>query len=95
MNSNSAFTGLYDEDPFWCLQSNLEKTRILNGGQAIVYFDAADNCRLYVTTMKAMNFQDDIISNPIKNFKEHYGLVFKLTSMPDVSEIYHYPKLVR
>ena len=26
---------------------------------SIVDFDTADNCRLYVTTMKALNFQDD------------------------------------
>ena len=28
----------------------------------MVDIDAVDTCRLYVTTMKAMNFQDDISS---------------------------------
>ena len=41
-----------------------------------------------------MNFQDDIPSIPIDNFKNHYVLVFDLTSMQETTEIYHYPVLV-
>ena len=67
---------------------------MLKGRQRIVDFDSADNCRLYVTTMKAMNFQDDIPSFPIDNFKDHYVLVFDLTSMRDATENCHYPVLV-
>ena len=44
--------------------------------------------------MKAMNFQDDIPSIPIDNFKDHYILVFDLTSMQDAAENCHYPELV-
>ena len=94
MNTNSAFTGFYTENPFWYQQFLLRQTRILRGGQPIVDFDAADNCRLYVTTMKAMNFQDDIPSIPIDNFKDHYVLVFDLTSMQDATENCHYPEIV-
>ena len=60
----------------------------------MVDFDAVDNCRLYVTTMKAMNFRDDIPSIPIDKFKDHYVLVFDLTSMQDATENCHYPELV-
>ena len=45
--------------------------------------------------MKAINFQDDIPSIPIYNFKDHYVLVFDLTSMQDATENCHYPKLTR
>ena len=41
-----------------------------------------------------MNFQDDIPSIPIDNFKDHYVLVFHLTSMQDATENCHYPELV-
>ena len=44
--------------------------------------------------MKAMNFQDDIPSIPIDNFKDHYALVFDLTSMQDATENCHDPKLI-
>ena len=94
MNTNSAFTGSFNDYPFCYQQFELGQIRILSGGQPIVDFDAADNCRLYVTTMKAMNFQDDNPSFPIDNFKDHYVLVFDLTSMQDATENFHYPGLV-
>ena len=94
MNTNSAFTGSYTENPFWYQHFDLRQIRILRGGQPIVDFDAADNCRLFVTTIKAMNFQVDIPSIPIDNFKDHYVLLFDLTSMQDATESCHYPELV-
>ena len=76
MNTNSAFTGSFTVNPFWYQQFDLRKSKILRGGQPIVDFDTADNCRLYVTTMKTMNFQDDIPSIPIYDSKDHDVLVF-------------------
>ena len=94
MNTNSAFTGSYTENPFWYQHFELRQIRKLRRGQPIVDFDAADNCRLYATTMKAKNFQDDILSIPIDSFKDHYVLVFELTSMQDATEKRHYAELV-
>ena len=94
MNTNSAFTGSYTENPFWYQQFDFRQIKILRGGQPFVDFDAADNCRLHLTTMKAMNFQDEIPSNPIDNFQDHYVLVFDLTSMQDATENFHYAELV-
>ena len=42
-----------------------------------------------------MNFQCDNPSIPIEKFKDHYLLVFDLTSMQDVFENIPYPELVR
>ena len=94
MNTNSAFTGSCTENPFWYQQFDLRQIRILRGGQPIVDFDTAHNCRLYVTTMKTMNFQNDIPSIPLDDFKDHHVLVFDLTSMQDATENWHYPGLV-
>ena len=44
--------------------------------------------------MKAMNFQDDIPSIPIDDFKDHHVLVFDLTSMQDATENCHHPEIV-
>ena len=41
-----------------------------------------------------MNFQYDIPSIPFDNFRDHYVLVFDLTSMQDASENCHYRELV-
>ena len=89
MNTNSAFTRSCTENPFWNQHIDLRQIRILRGGQPIVDFDAADNCRLFVTTMKAMNFQDEIPSIPIDIFKNHYVLVFDSTSVRDATENCH------
>ena len=94
MNTNAAFTGSYTENPFFYQQFDLRQSKILRGGQPIVHFDAADNCRLYITAMKAMIFQNDIPSFPIDKFKDHYVLVFDLTSIQDATENCHHPELV-
>ena len=94
MNTNSALTGSFTENSFWYQQFDLTQIRILREGQSIVDFDTADNCRLYVTNMKAMNFQDDIPSFLVDDFKDHYVLLFDLTSMQDATEKGHYPELV-
>ena len=94
MNTNSAFTGSFTENPFWYQEFDLRQIRKLRRGEPIVDFDTADTCRLYVTTMKAMNFQDDIPSIPTEDYKDHYVLVFELTSMQDATENCHYPERV-
>ena len=48
---------------------------------------------MYVTTTKAMNFQEEIPSIPVDNFKVHYVPVFDLTSMQDATVHCHYPEL--
>ena len=63
MNTNSAFTG---SNPFWRQQFGLRQIRILRRGQPLVDFDTADNCRLNVTTMKAMKLQDDFPQSPLR-----------------------------
>ena len=49
---------------------------------------------IIVAFMKAKNFEDDIPSIPIDNFKDHYVLVFHLTSMQDATENYHHREVV-
>ena len=94
MNTNSALTGFSTQNPFWYQQFEVRQIRIVRGVQPYVHFDAADNCRLYVTKMKAMNCQGDIPWIPIDNFKNHSVLVFDLTSLQDATEHCRYPELV-
>ena len=42
--------------------------------------------------MKAMNFQDNIPSILVDNFKDHFVLMFDMTSMQDATEHCHYPE---
>ena len=93
LNTNCAFTGSYTQNLFWYQQFDLRHFRILRRCQPIVDFDAADFCRLYSTTMKAMKFQVDNPSVPIDDFKNPYVLVFDLTSRQDATEFCPYPEL--
>ena len=88
-NSNSAFPGSFAENPSWYQQFNLRDIRLLRRAQPIVHHDMTDNRRLYVTTMIARNFQDDIPSIPVDNFQDHCVLVYDLTSMQDAAEHCH------
>ena len=54
---------------FWYQEFDLRKHKILRGGQLIVDFDGAHNCRLHIWKMKAMNFQEDYPSFPIDKLK--------------------------
>ena len=82
------------EPDSWYQQFGLRHIGLLRGGQSVVDYDTSDSCRLYVTTMRAMNCNDDLPSIPINNFKDHYVLVFDLTSMQDATEHCHYPELI-
>ena len=44
--------------------------------------------------MEGMNFQKNNPSIPIDDFKDHYVLVFDVTSMKDATEDCHYPDFV-
>ena len=94
MSLNSAVTGSVADNRFWYQQFNLRVIRILTGRQPILHQDTTDNYRLYVTTMESMNFQDNIPSIPVDNFKDPYLLVFDLTSMQSATEHCHYPELL-
>ena len=81
INTNSAFTGPFTENPSWYQQSDLRQIRKLRRGPPIVDFDNATNYCLYVTTIKAMNFQDVIPSILIDDFTDLCMLVFVLISI--------------
>ena len=61
MNTNSAFTGSYTENPFWYQQFDLRHILILRAGQPNLDFDAADNCCLYVTTFPQKHVTELIV----------------------------------
>ena len=64
MNTNSAFTGNFQENPFHYEKFGLRELRIVRRDRAIVSLDATNDCRAYVTTMKALNFNEEIPSLP-------------------------------
>ena len=93
MNTNSPFMGHFQENPFHYQKFGLRELRIVRGGRAIVSLDTTNDCRAYVTTMKAMSFNEEFPALPHHQFQNHYTLVFDLTSLQDAGENIHYPEL--
>ena len=86
MNTNSAAVGSFDENPYNYQQFYLRELRIIRGGIAITSLDTTSPCRPYVTTMKAMQFNENFPALPMEDFQDHYILVFDLTSLQDAAE---------
>ena len=79
MNTNSTAAGSFHENPFSYQQFHLRG--LIRGGRAIVSLDTTSPCRPCVTTMKAMQFNEDFPALPMEDFQNHYFLVFDLTSL--------------
>ena len=71
----------------------MRELRIVRGGRAIVSLDTNNDCRAFVTTMKAMNFNEEIPALSHHQSQNDYILVFDLTSIQDAGENIHYPEL--
>ena len=95
MNTNSAVAGSFHENLFKYQQFHLRELRIIRGERAFISLDTTSPYRLYVTTMKAMQFNEDFPALPMEDFQNHYILVFDLTSLQDAAEQLHYPESLR
>ena len=93
VNTNSTVAGSFHKIPFNYQQFHLRELRIIRGGRAIFSLETTSPCRLYVTTMKAMQFNEGFPALPMEDFQTHYILLFDLTSLHDAAEQLHYPKL--
>ena len=93
MNTTSAVAGSFYENPFNYHQFHLRELIIIRSGRAIISLDTTSPCRPYVTTMKAMQFNEDFPALPMEDFRNHYILVFDLTSLQESAEHLHYPEL--
>ena len=94
MNTNLPFTGSYSKNPFRDQHFDIRQNRNLKGNQQTANFDAAEKCCRYVTSRKTLSFLDDIHSFPIDEFKNHYVVVFDLTSMHFATSVFHTQSLM-
>ena len=90
MNKKSAVAGSFRKNFFNYQQFHLRKLRINRCGRAIISLDTTFFCRPYITTIKAMQFNEDFPALLIEDFRNHYILVLDLTSRQDAAERLHY-----
>ena len=92
-NTNSACAGSFQENPFSYQRFHLRELRTIRDGRVIVSLDTTSPCHPHVATMKAMQFNEDFRNLPMKDFQNHYYLVFDFTSLQDAAEQLHYLEL--
>ena len=93
MKMNSAFTEPFVENLLWYQQFQLRQTTMFKTGQPTAGFDLVDVSRLYVATLKEMNFQLDMPSLSSDKFQDHFELVFDLTSMQHATKNFPFLEL--
>ena len=94
MNTNTAFKGSKDSNPYHYQKFNLREIKIVRGNQVVVNIDTSDDIRAYVTTMRALKFEEDGPNIPFDNYMDHYVLVFDLTSTQESNVQMYYPDIV-
>ena len=94
MNTNTAFTGTLGTNPFHYRKFDLREVRIVRGNQVIVRMDTRNIVQTYVTTMKALKFEDDGPNIPLSEYENHFVQVFDLTSTQEANVQMYYPDVV-
>ena len=71
MNAKSAVAETFHKNLSNYRQFYLRELRIVRGGRAVISLDTTSTCRPYVTTIKAMHFNED--------FPPFLWKIFKIT----------------
>ena len=72
MNTISLFPEHFQENPFHYQKFGLRELRIVRGCRAIVSLETTNVCIAYVTTMKAMSFNEEIPALPNHQLQKYY-----------------------
>ena len=94
MNTNTAFTGSLKTNPFHYQKFNLRSIRIVRGSHVVVDMDTTDNVQSYITTMRALKFDEDGPGIPLEEYPEHFVQVFDLTSTQEANVQIYYPDVI-
>lgn len=94
MNTNSAFRGSKFANPFHYQKFNLSNIKIIRGSQTIVDMKTEDDTEPYVTTLKALKFDDDGPGIDVSSFSDHYILAFDLTSTQEANVQMFFPEVL-
>ena len=91
MNTNTGFTGSLKTNPFLYHKFNLRSIRIVRGSHVVVERDTTDNVQSYITTMRALKFDEDGPGIPLEEYPEYSLQVFDLTSTQETNVQIYYP----
>ena len=94
MNVNTAFTGTLKTNPFHYQKFGLSSLRLVRGSQVVVDLDTTQNVQSYITSMRALKFDEDGPGIPLEDYDNHFVQVFDLTSTQEANVQIYYPDVV-
>ena len=94
MNTNTTFTGSLKTNPLHYQKINFQSIRIVRGSHVVLDMDSTDNVQSYITTMRALKFDEDGHRNPLEEHPKHFVQVFDLTSTQESNDQIYYPDVV-
>ena len=94
MNTNTAFTGSLKTNPFHYQKFNLRSIWIVRGSHVVVDMDTTDNVQSYITTMRALKFDEDGPGIPLEEYPEHFVQVFDLNYTQEKNVHVYHPDVV-
>ena len=92
--TNAAFTGSLKINPFHYQKLSLRLIRIVRGSHVVVDMDTTDDVEPYLTTMRALNFDEDGPGIPLQEYLERFVQVFDLTSTQEANVQIYYRDVV-
>ena len=80
LNTNTAFTGSLNTNPFHYQKFDLRTIRIVRGSHVFAYLDTTDNVQSDITIKRALNFVEDGPGIPLEEYPESFIQIFELNS---------------
>jgi len=98
MNTNENFNGSRFSNPFHYQSFGLTRVAIFNQATRLVDIkinprDQNGHVQLYYNTLKALHFQHDGPDVDLEDYKDHFVMVFDLTSTQQSNNEVYYPEL--
>ena len=95
MNTNTAFVGNRVQNPFWNQKFDLSEITVYRNDLPIpgTPTSTIDDKRVYFSSLGSLAFIENGHGIPLKEFRNHYILVFDLTSTWEASRVFLHPEL--
>lgn len=95
MNTNTAFAGSSATNPFHYTKFDLQSITLYRNGIPIsgTPLSTIDTKRAYFSSLGALSFADHGHGIPLDQYKDHFVIVFDLTSTLEASQEYIHPEL--
>lgn len=94
LTESTRFAGDITTNPFSFQKHNLRHVKVVRSGIPIVDMDLTDNTEVYYETLASLHFQNDGPSVKLRNYANHFYMVFDLTTPGESNNEIVYPETI-